>query len=80
MDCKRSKIGVALAMVFGIFLSCGTCFVAQAGAQDGSNSSKSPSVTDQIERATDKVNKTKSIKSSTSSRKVKRSAGTLSMW
>ena len=57
MDCKRSKIGVALAVVFGIFLSCGTCFVAQAGAQDGSNSSKSQSVTDQIERATDKVNK-----------------------
>jgi len=57
VDCKRSKIGVALAMVFGIFLSCGTCFVAQAGAQDDSNSSKSPSVTDQIERATDKVNK-----------------------
>ncbi len=57
MDCKRSKIGVALAVVFGIFLSCSTCFVAQAGAQDGSNSSKSQSVTDQIERATDKVNK-----------------------
>ncbi len=57
MDCKRIKIGVALAVVCGIFLSCGSCFVAQVAAQDESSSSKAQSVTEQIERATDKVNK-----------------------
>ncbi|MGI9495096.1 MAG: hypothetical protein ACR2NK_03530 [Mariniblastus sp.] len=57
MDCKRIKIGVALAVVCGVFLSCGSCFVAQVAAQDESSSSKTQSVTEQIERATDKVNK-----------------------
>ena len=57
MDCKRIKIYVALAVVCGVFLSCGSCFIAQVAAQDESSSSKTQSVTEQIERATDKVNK-----------------------
>ena len=57
MDCKRIKIYVALAVVCGVFLSCGSCFIAQVSAQDESSSSKTQSVTEQIERATDKVNK-----------------------
>ncbi len=57
MDCKRIKIYVALAVVCGVFLSCGSCVIAQVAAQDESSSGKTQSVTEQIERATDKVNK-----------------------
>ena len=57
MDCKRINIGVMLAVVCGIFLAGGPCFVSQVIAQDESNPNKAQSVSDQIERATDKVNK-----------------------
>lgn len=57
VSCKRIKIGIAMAVVFGIVLAGEPCFIAEAVAQDKSNSSKPNSVTDQIERATDKVNK-----------------------
>ena len=57
MNCKRIKIGLALAVACGIFLACAPCFVSQVIAQDETDSSKTSSVSDQIERATDKVNK-----------------------
>ena len=57
MNCKRIKIGLSLAVACGIFSACAPCFVSQVIAQDEPDASKMSSVSDQIERATDKVNK-----------------------